>query len=168
MTDQASSESQKAFGLIKSTQEFGAGLFLIVVAGLAFSQAIELPHGSLRALGPGMLPQSLAVMVALGGVGLILTSIYVKGPALERWSIRGPFFIFGGIILFALLIRTCGLIVAGPVSMIFGTMASQEFNWKEATVFSLILTAVCILLFKTLLRLPIPVIGTALEPFFPF
>ena len=168
MTDQVSSESQKALGLIKSTQEFGAGVFLIVVAGLAFSQAIELPRGSLRAMGPGMLPQSLSVMVALGGFGLILTSLFTKGPALERWSIRGPFFIFGGIVLFSLLIRTCGLVVAGPVSMIFGMLASTEFKWKEATIFSLILTAACILLFKTLLRLPIPVVGTLLEPFFPF
>ncbi len=168
MTDQVSSGSQKALGFIKSTQEFGAGVFLIVVAGLAFSQAIELPRGSLRAMGAGMLPQSLSVMVALGGFGLILTSIFAKGPALERWSIRGPFFIFGGIVLFSLLIRTCGLVVAGPVSMIFGMLASNEFKWKEATIFSLILTAACILLFKTLLRLPIPVVGTLLEPFFPF
>ena len=165
MTDEV---SQKAPGLIKSTQEFGAGLFLIAVAAFFFWQALELPHGSLRAMGPGMLPQSLTVMVALGGLGLVLTSIFAEGPVLERWSIRGPFFIFGGIILFSFLIRTFGLAVAGPVSMIFGTMASEEFEWKEATVFSICLTTVCILLFKVLLRLPIPVIGTVLEPFFPF
>jgi hypothetical protein len=168
MTDQISSGGKKAPGLIKSTQEFGAGLFLIAVAAFFFWQAVQLPHGSLRAMGPGMLPQTLAVMVAAGGVGLIITSMIANGPALERWSIRGPFFIFGGIVLFALLIRTFGLAVAGPVSMIFGTLGSEEFNAKEATIFSIVLTAICILLFKTLLRLPIPVIGTVLEPFVPF
>ncbi|MDB5642272.1 MAG: hypothetical protein JWN07_1589 [Hyphomicrobiales bacterium] len=168
MTDQVSSASQKSTGLIKSTQEFGAGLFLVAVAAFFFWQALELPHGSLRAMGPGMLPQSLAVMVAIGGAALILTSILSDGPPLERWSIRGPFFIFGGIVLFSLLIRTFGLAVAGPVSMVFGTLASTEFRWKESVIFSIILTAVCILLFKVLLRLPIPVIGTVIEPFFPF
>jgi len=168
MTDQVSSETHKAPGLIKSTQEFGAGLFLIAVACFFLWQALELPRGSLRAMGPGMLPQSLAVMLAVGGIGLVLTSIFTKGPALERWSLRGPFFIFGGIVLFSLLIRTCGLAVAGPVSMIFGTMASPEFRWKESVIFSIILTSVCVLLFKVLLRLPIPVIGTMLEPFVPF
>jgi putative tricarboxylic transport membrane protein len=168
MTGQVSSEAQKAPGLIKSTQEFGAGLFLIAVACLFLWQALELPRGSLRAMGPGMLPQSLAVMLAAGGIGLVLTSIFTKGPALERWSLRGPFFIFGGIVLFSLLIRTCGLAVAGPVSMIFGTMASPEFRWKESVIFSIILTSVCVLIFKVLLRLPIPVIGTMLEPFVPF
>ncbi len=168
MTGQVSSEAQKAPGLIKSTQEFGAGLFLIAVACFFLWQALELPRGSLRAMGPGMLPQSLAVMLAAGGIGLVLTSIFTKGPALERWSLRGPFFIFGGIVLFSLLIRTCGLAVAGPVSMIFGTMASPEFRWKESVIFSIILTSVCVLIFKVLLRLPIPVIGTMLEPFVPF
>jgi hypothetical protein len=168
MTDQVSSESQKAPGLIKSTQEFGAGLFLIAVAGFFLWQAMELPRGSLRAMGAGMLPQSLAVLVGVCGLGLVLTSFLVQGPKLERWSLRGPFFIFGGIVLFSLLIRTFGLAVAGPVSMVFGTLASTEFRWKESVIFSIILTAVCILLFKVLLRLPIPVIGTVLEPFFPF
>ena len=167
MTDRISSQGGKQ-GLFKSTQELGAGLFLIVVALLAFYLALELPHGSLRAMGPGMLPQALAVLVGIGGFGLVLTSILSEGPALERWSLKGPFFIFGGIVIFALLIRTFGLAVAGPVSMVFGTMASTEFNWKEATVFSIVLTAVCILLFKVLLRLPIPVIGTVLEPILPF
>ena len=168
MTDQISSESEKASGLIKSSQELGAGLFLLAVASFAFWQALELPRGSLRAMGPGMLPQSLAVMVGMGGLGLILSSFLTKGPALERWSLRGPFFVFGGIIIFSLLIRSFGLAVAGPVSMIFGSMASHEFRLKEAVVFSVILTAACILLFKVLLRLPIPVIGTVIEPFFPF
>jgi hypothetical protein len=52
--------------------------------------------------------------------------------------------------------------------MIFGSMASPEFRLKEATIFAAIMTAFCILLFKVLLRLPIPVIGPVLEPFFPF
>jgi putative tricarboxylic transport membrane protein len=168
MTDQVSSESQKAPGLIKSTQEFGAGLFLIAVAAFFFWQALELPRGSLRAMGAGMLPQSLSVMVGMGGLGLVLTSLLVEGPKLERWSLRGPFFIFGGIVLFSLLIRTFGLAVAGPVSMVFGTLASNEFRWKESVIFSIILTTACIIIFKVLLRLPIPVVGTMLERYMPF
>lgn len=168
MTEQVSTRDRKAGGRIRSTQELGAGLFLMAVAAFAYWQALALPHGTLRAMGPGMLPQALAIFVALGGLGLVVTSIVSEGPPLERWSLRGPFFIFGGIVIFALLIRTTGLIVAGPASMIFGSLASEEFRWKEATIFSLCLTAVCILLFKTLLRLPIPVVGSVLEPFFPF
>jgi hypothetical protein len=65
------------------------------------------------------------------------------------------------------LVAGCGLVVAGPVAMIFGSMASPEFRLKEATIFAAIMTTFCILLFKILLRLPIPVIGPVLEPFLP-
>lgn len=155
-------------GLIKSTQELGAGLFLMAVAAFAYWQGFDLPRGSLRAMGPGMLPMALAFMVGAGGLLMVIYSFLEVGPRLERWSLRGPFFVFGGIIIFALLIRTCGLIVAGPASMIFGSMASPEFRLKEAGIFAVIMTAFCVLLFKVLLRLPIPVIGPLLEPFLPF
>ena len=168
MSDQVAPSEDQSKGLIKSTQEFGAGLFLMAVAAFAYWQGLDLPRGSLRAMGPGMLPMALTFMVGAGGFLMVLYSFFEAGPRLERWSLRGPFFVFGGIILFALLIRTCGLIVAGPVSMIFGMLASEEFRLKEATIFSIAMTVLCILLFKTLLRLPIPVIGTVLEPFFPF
>jgi len=169
MTDQAPpSTGQQASGLVKSSQEFGAGLFLIAVAAFAYWQGLQLPRGTLRAMGPGMLPQTLAIMVGAGGLGLVLSGLFTRGPKLDRWSLRGPFFVFGGILLFSMLIRTGGLIIAGPVTMIFGSMATPDFRWKEATIFSLIMTTFCIVLFKILLRLPIPVIGPVLEPYFPF
>lgn len=169
MTDHAHpAGDKKTSSFVKSSQDLGAGLFLIAVALFAYWQALELPAGSLRAMGAGMLPQALAILVGLGGVSLVVSGLLVDGDRLQRWSLRGPIFVFGGIILFALLIRTCGLIVAGPVAMIVGSLASDEFRLKESLIFSAIMTGFCILLFKTLLRLPIPVIGPVIEPFFPF
>ncbi len=43
----------------------------------------------------------------------------------------------GIVLIFALAIRTLGLAFAGPVSMIFGSMASDEVRWKEAMIFSI-------------------------------
>jgi hypothetical protein len=144
---------------IRSPQDFAAGLFLVAVAGFAIWQASDLPLGTLRAMGPGMLPRAVALMVAAGGVMLIILSFVQRGPALERVHWRGPFFILGGIILFALTIRTLGLLLAGPIAMFFGSMASDEFRWKESIVFALALTGLCIVLFKFILGLPIPVVA---------
>lgn len=168
MSDQVSPSEDQSRGLIKSTQELGAGLFLMAVALFFYWQGLDLPRGTLRALGPGMLPLALVTMLGIGGLMMVIYSMLEVGPRLERWSLRGPFFVFGGIILFSLLIRTCGLVVAGPVAMIFGSMASPEFRLKEATIFAVIMTTFCVLLFKVLLRLPIPVVGPVLEPFLPF
>ncbi|MDB5507776.1 MAG: hypothetical protein JWL93_245 [Hyphomicrobiales bacterium] len=169
MSHQTSPNDRKpsSFG-IRCGQDFAAGLFLIAIGLFAFWQAQTLGRGTLNAMGAGMLPQSLAVMVAIGGIGLVITSLLVDGPRLERWSLRGAFFIFGGIVLFALTIRTLGLVVAGPLAMVFGSIGSEEFRWKESVIFAVILTAICILLFKVMLRLPIPVIGSVLEPILPF
>ena len=73
--------------------------------------------------------------------------------------VRGLFFILGGIVLFGLCIRTLGLVVAGPVSMIFASFATNEVRPVEAVIFACVMTAFCILLFKYALGLPIPVVA---------
>jgi len=153
MTDQQGDGESRA--LLR--QDFGAGLFLIAVGLFALWEGWKLPLGTLRSMGAGMLPFSLAVMLCLGCVGLIITSVLNKGEELEAWSIRGLFFIVGGVVVFAYTIQSLGLMFAGPLSMVIGSMASDEFDWKEAVIFSVILTAACALLFKTALGLPIPV-----------
>ena len=142
---------------LKSSQDFGAGLFLIAIGLFALWQGWRLPMGTLRSMGAGMLPISLAVMLCIGGLALILTSFTTRGAALEAWSIRGLAFIVGGVVVFAYTIQTLGLLFAGPLSMIVGMLASDEFEWKEAVIFSVIMTGACALLFKTALGLPIPV-----------
>ena len=142
---------------LKSNQNFGAGLFLIAIGLFALWQGWHLPMGTLRSMGAGMLPIALAVMLCMGGAALILTSITTNGEALEAWSTRGLAFIVGGVVVFAFTIQTLGLMFAGPLSMIVGMLASDEFEWKEAIIFSVVLTGACALLFKTALGLPIPV-----------
>ena len=139
------------------TQNFGAGLFLIAIAAFALWQGWKLPLGTLRSMGAGMLPISLAVLLGAGGIALVIFSFLRPDEPLESWSIRGLFFIVLGVVLFAFLIQSVGLLIAGPVAMMVGTFASPEVRWKEAVIFSITLTLLCILLFKTLLGLPIPV-----------
>jgi putative tricarboxylic transport membrane protein len=152
-----SEEQGSGGGRLKSTQDFGAGLFLIAIGLFALWQGWRLPMGTLRSMGAGMLPVSLAVMLCMGGFGLVISSFLQKGADLEAWSLRGLCFIVGGVVAFAFTIQSLGLLFAGPLAMIIGSMASEEFDWKEAIIFSIILTAACALLFKTALGLPIPV-----------
>ena len=138
-------------------QDAAAGLFLLCLAGIALWFSAELPAGTLRAMGPGMLPRALAVLVGLMGVLLLVTSWLAPDSRLERWSLRGPVFVLGSIVLFALTVRSLGLAVAGPLAVFVGAFASPEARVKEAAIFAVVLTGLCILLFKVFLRLPIPV-----------
>lgn len=145
--------------LARSPQDIAAGLFLVLVAAFAIWQSTELPMGTLRAMGPGMLPRALAVLVGVSGIVLVISSFFEDGEKLSRWHLRGPIFILGGVVVFALTIRTLGLAFAGPLAMIVGSFASDEVRWKETIIFAVAMTAFCILLFKVALGLPIPVVA---------
>ncbi len=146
-----------ARGLVKGPQNLVAGLTLIALAAFAIWAVGNLSQGTLRAMGPAMLPRWLAIGVGLCGVALVITAFVTVGDVLERWSIRGPVFVMAGIFAFALTIRVFGLVVAGPLAMIIGGFASPEVRWKEIIIFAAVMTAFCVGLFRFGLNLPIPI-----------
>jgi putative tricarboxylic transport membrane protein len=137
-------------------QDFAGGLAIVAVAAFAFWQAFDLPIGTLGGMGPGMLPKSLAVLLALLGAMLLLDSILEAGPPLGRWSIRGPLFVLAGVVAFGLAVRPLGLVIAGPLAIVVAAFASDEVRWGETLLFGALMTAFCIGLFKFALGLPIP------------
>jgi putative tricarboxylic transport membrane protein len=78
------------------------------------------------------------------------------GLPLEPWSIRGPVLVALAIVAFGLAVRPLGLVVAGPVAIVIAAFASDEVRWIETAVVGVLMTAVCIGLFKFALGLPIP------------
>ncbi len=145
-------------GLIRAPQDFAAGLCLVIVAVFALWASSNLAQGTLRAMGPGMLPRAFAVLLGLCGIGLIVFSFLKHGARLERWHLRGPFFVVLAIVAFALSVRTVGLALAGPLVAMISGAASPETKLKELIVFAVVITAFCIGLFKFALNLPIPVL----------
>lgn len=180
MLDPRPSDSEIASGrgVVKSPSDFAAGLFLLAIAAVGYFGSQSLKFGTLSSIGPGLMPQTTSALVAAFGVLLIVQSFFFHGSRLERWSIRGPFFILGSIVLFALTIRgfsvakagggqtqiipALGMLGAGPLAMIFSAFASDETKFKEVIPYALILTALCYLVFKVMLRLPIPVLPVLL------
>lgn len=161
-------------GILKSPQDFAAGLFLMFFALIALYAAWDLKFGQLRGIGPGLMPKVTAIMLAGFGLLLVAMSFVSHGSLLERWSIRGPFFVLGAVLLFALTIRgvdfgkgvdlpvigqkfpALGLLVAGPLAIVFSSFADPSSKLKEVLIFAAVMTAFCIGLFKYALRLPIP------------
>lgn len=137
-------------------QDFLGGLVVIAVAVFAFWQAADLPIGTLGGMGPGMLPRSLAVLLALLGGLLVVDSVLEGGSRLDRWSIRGPVFVLGAVVAFGLSVRPLGLVIAGPLAIVIAALSSDEVRWGETILFGLLMTAFCIGLFKFALGLPIP------------
>jgi hypothetical protein len=152
-----SREGAQPEGLVKSPQDLAAGLFLIALAGLGFAGTLDLPLGHLAVMGPGMVPKVVSSLVLLFGIALVAGAFLIEGERLGSWPLRGAVFVLGAAVIFALTIRPLGLIVSGPLVVVFAACADRTTRPLEIVVFAVLITAFCVLLFHYLLRLPIPV-----------
>lgn len=143
---------------IRAPQDFLAGGSLLALSAFALFASRGLSLGRLGSVGPGMLPRTLAVLLGVSGAVLVASSLVRKGEAHVRWTLRGPLFICLAVIGFALTVRMPGLAVAGPLVTIVGGAASPETRVKELVIFAVAITAFCIVLFRFILHLPIPVL----------
>jgi putative tricarboxylic transport membrane protein len=91
--------------VVKSPFDLGGGLFLIALAVFGLAGGISLPTGTLSAIGSGFMPRVVSILVAAFGVLLLVHALLYEGSTLERWHLRGPVFVLGGVVMFALLVR---------------------------------------------------------------
>jgi hypothetical protein len=162
---------------VQAPQSLAGGLVLLSLAALALWLTRDLDQGTLTTMGPAMLPRWLAIGVGLAGLALFASAFIKLGDALERWSLRGPVFVIGGILAFALTIRPfvlgglttpgLGLLFAGPLAIFIGGHATPEARLRDLVILALSLTPFCMVLFGDLLNLPIPVFPQALTGLFP-
>lgn len=143
---------------VRLSKNLVAGLTLVAIALLALYASRGLELGTLRSVGPGALPRSLALLVLAAGLIFTFAAVLRKGEPLGRWPLRGAIFICLALAAFALTIRTLGLAVAGPAVVIVSGAASSETRPVELVVFAVVLTAASIGLFRYALQLPIPVL----------
>ncbi|MBO0763552.1 MAG: tripartite tricarboxylate transporter TctB family protein [Hyphomicrobiaceae bacterium] len=172
-------------GPVKSPLDLAGGLFLLALAVIGFAGAYNLPTGTLSGIGSGLLPKTLALLIAAFGLLLIVHAFLYEGDHLEQWHLRGPLYVLGGVVVFALLIRGStltfggifgvpvlatvkvpglGLIVAGPLAVIVSAFADRTTRPVEIVVYSLVITLLSGLLFKEFLNLPIPFDPVGLVP----
>jgi hypothetical protein len=162
---------------VRAPQSLAGGVLLIALAALALWLTRDLDQGTLNSMGPAMLPRWLAMAVGLSGLALLAFAFLKQGDVLERWSLRGPVFVIGAILAFAITIRPfsfgplaipgLGMVIAGPLAIIIGGFATPEARLRDLVILALSLTPFCMVLFGDLLNLPIPVFPQALTGLFP-
>lgn len=166
-TRQQSTTHNSQLWRVKSPQDLAGGVFLLVIAALGWLGAWNLSFGELGGVGSGMVPQAVSIMIAGFGVLFVVQAFLASdGADVTPWSLRGLFFVLGAALLFAWTIRPLGLIIAGPIAIIFAALADRTTRPIEIALFAVVLTAFCIILFSGVLQLPIPVLPSALP--YPF
>ena len=149
--ERAGGEGRRGF-----SQDALAGAFLLAVAAIALFASRPLRFGTLMNVGPGFVPTATAILLAGFGVALLANGLRGGGGALDRLSLRGPFFILAGVAGFAATVQSVGLLVACPIAGVLGAAAARETRPLEIVVFVAFMTIACTLLFKYALGLPLP------------
>lgn len=143
---------------IRAPRHLVAGLALIALAVFALWAVSGLPQGSLRSMGPAMLPRIVSVAIGACGLAFVVLGFLQQGPPLPAWELRGPLIVGAGMVVFALTIRSLGFAVAAPLAMMIVGHGTTEVRPRELAVFAVVMTAFCLGLFRYLLDQPIPVL----------
>jgi predicted membrane-bound mannosyltransferase len=143
---------------IRSPQRLVAGAVLVGICGFVFWAVADLDPGTVKAMGPGMFPRSLAALLGIGGTVLIALSFWLDGEPLGQWSLRGPVLVTAGILLFAMTLRPFGLSVACMLALATSGFATPEARPREVIVFAALLSLASVILFRYLLQISVAVL----------
>lgn len=154
----APSDPKPASRRVRSPRDLLAGASLVALAVFALSAGARLEGGTLRAMGPAMLPRAVDVAIGIAGLLLVAFSFFRSGPPLGRWPLRGPIFVSLAVVAFSLTIRSVGLVLAGPLVVIVAGAGTAEVRPRELVIFAIVMTALCVGLFRYVLGLPIPIL----------
>nr|CAD6596450.1 tripartite tricarboxylate transporter TctB family protein [Rhizobium sp. Khangiran2] len=138
---------------------FAGGIF-IAIAALFAVQGLQYEFGSLLQMGPGFFPVVLAGVLAALGISVAISGLRnsaetVEGPV--AW--RAILLICLSLAIFAWGARLLGLVPVVVLCTFLSAMASRRNTVISAGIMSVVLAALCYLIFKVGLAVTLPTFG---------
>jgi hypothetical protein len=148
---------------IKNEKDFWAGLMFLAF-GVGFVVAARgYSMGTAVRMGPAYFPAVLGVVLAVLGAAIVLKSFAAERVAVPRFAFRPMLLVLVAIILFAVMLKPLGLVLATFVLVTVGSAAGHEFRWREVLILAAVLAAFSVLVFNYALQLPFNVWPAALS-----
>ena len=136
-------------------KDFWSGVMLIAIGGAAIFIARNYEFGSSLRMGPGYFPVVLGGLLIAFGVFIGAKGFRPDAETLEQsWSLRALIILPLSLVLFGALIDRAGFIPAMLALIIGSATASVQFRLIEMLWFSVVLTALCVIVFIWSLGLP--------------
>ncbi len=145
--------------LIRSPREFWAGIVYATIGIAAIVIGQNYAMGTGMKMGPAYFPTILGALLALVGAISMVRSLLVAGRPVDPFALRAMTTILVAIVLFAVLVRGAGLVVAIFVMVMVSSRASIRFNWSHSIALAGGLAAFCALVFVKGLGIPLPLLG---------
>ena len=143
----------------RNPKDLWTGIIYIAIGLAAIIIARNYGMGTPRKMGPAFFPVILSSLLILIGVISVVRSFLRQGTPVGRFTVRGVLLVTGATVLFGLIIRGAGMIIAMPALVIIGAYGSRKFSWRTSIVLSIGITVFCILVFLKGLGIPLPVVG---------
>ena len=145
--------------LIRAPKDFWSGLIFTAMGAGAVFLGGESSMGTATKMGPAYFPTVLGVLLALIGGALVARAFVVTGEGLGGFALRPLVLVLGATILFGLLVRGTGMVLALIVLVLLSAAASRLVRWGPAIALAVGLAAFSAVVFVKVLGLPIPLVG---------
>lgn len=130
------------------TKDFLSGLMFVAfgLAALYFGQ--HLAVGTPVRMGPGYVPRMLSMILLALGVLVCIVALVSGSDPVERPKWKPITLVTFGIVCFALLFESTGLIPALVALILIASLGGDEFKITEVLGNMVVLTILCIIVFK--------------------
>jgi hypothetical protein len=144
----------------RNPKDLWTGVLFIAVglAAIFFVRGHQM--GTAMRMGPAYFPTILGLLQVLIGIAVMLRALVRPGLPLGQFAVAKIALVLGAIVLFGLLLRGLGLIIAIIVIVVLSAYASKNFRWPVALVLAVGIAICSSIIFVLLLGIPIPMIGT--------
>jgi hypothetical protein len=137
------------------------GLFALIAYGMKFGGTVLIPGyamGVPARMGPAFFPFWLGVILFGLGVVIAITGFRHTGPAdsFPTFHWKPNLFVLGGVVIFGIILKWTGMLIAGIVLVVIACMGSHDFRVKRSLLLGVFLSIFCALVFVFGLKLPIP------------
>jgi hypothetical protein len=150
---------------ITSPKDFWTGLIYMAVGFAALVLGADYQMGTAQGMGPGYFPKVLAAILMIIGAVSLVRGFMARGTPVGRLSAVPLALITFGCIMFGLLLHRVGLLVSLFLMCFVSALASREYRFEPHAIAGLFaLVGLCALIFVKGLGVPMPLLGSWLEP----
>lgn len=138
---------------VKNINMVLTGVFLILVALLAFYVSWPLGSGTEVGLGPGYMPRVFAAVQFGLGVIMIVDGCVQAGQAPDSWHLRPLVLVLASVAFFAVTIERLGLVIALTGLVLIACTANRHTRFYEAAALAVGAVVFSVLVFVKALGL---------------
>ncbi|MBM3571961.1 MAG: tripartite tricarboxylate transporter TctB family protein [Alphaproteobacteria bacterium] len=136
-------------------QDLLAGLMFVAVGLFGWLFARHYPMGTALRMGPGYMPVGLSFILMTIGAIVAIRSICGGDLPTGIWKLRGLIFVVAGVLAFAILIDSLGLVASIVAMTVTAGLASTDSRPVEVAAAAVVMAAAAALIFVRGLQLPI-------------